>query len=527
MSEASITAHYVTLAGGQVRLLRTGSGPDLVAVAGLTLAASVVARRVAEACPGWRITAVEMPGIGGSSSHEAEAIEDIATALDAALQRAGIGRFALAAFDMAGAVTAALRRTCGDRIAAAFLIGAVDAAAWAAGRRAPPDLTPRQDGTQLTAMWSFVRDCHLLTPDDPTQPATRGEAIPSAHDLDATVTAAAVRPERFASLWAACARTIGEAEGRHVTLAELPAALADVDVAPSDAGMAPTKPLPGGRLWHQYVDTGRGRTHLRRAGGGTGRPVLVIPTGGGSSAQFVPVVTGLSDEGSRPVFAVDYLGNGLSEKPRRDVTVATLADDMAALIEALGLEGIDVWGSHTGAVVALELAVRHPHLVNRAVLEGPVFVSPDFQSDLLARYFPPFAPDEWGLHLQSIWNWRRDMFMFWPWYRVERSTARQLGVPSAQELHKYVIGILESGPTYDLAYRSAFSYDTASRLPLLKRPALVCAGPNDMLVNGVEESRRLGVPGVKTTLTPTTVWWPDPDPALAAETLGIYRRFLQ
>ena len=81
-------------------------------------------------------------------------------------------------------------------------------------------------------------------------------------------------------------------------------------------------------------------------------------------------------------------------------------------------------------------------------------------------------------------------------------------MPRAEELHLYAVGILESGSTYDKAYRSAFTYDTASRLPHLRCPALICAGPNDMLVNGVEESRRFNLPNVETILTPTTVWWP-------------------
>jgi pimeloyl-ACP methyl ester carboxylesterase len=279
-------------------------------------------------------------------------------------------------------------------------------------------------------------------------------------------------------------------------------------------------------IWHDYVQTKRGRMHLRRAGGPGGRPTLVIPTGGGSSAQFAPVVSGLAGDGERQVFAVDYLGNGLSDKPEREVTIGTLAEDMAALAEALGFDEIDVWGSHTGALVGLELAVRRPSLVRRAVLEGPVFISPDFQHDLLSHYFPPIRADKWGMHLQLVWNWRRDMFMYWPWYRVERSAARQLGVPTAEELHKYAIGILESGPTYDLAYRSAFSYHTADRMVRLTKPALVCAGPNDMLVSGLKDAERLAVPVVEARLTPTTIWWPDPDPRLAAETLAMYRDYL-
>jgi pimeloyl-ACP methyl ester carboxylesterase len=294
--------------------------------------------------------------------------------------------------------------------------------------------------------------------------------------------------------------------------------------APAARALPRTSAPVDGRMWADEIETQRGRMHLRRAGG-AGPPILVIPTGGGSSSQFAPVVRGLAE--GRQAFSVDYLGNGLSAKPARErVAIADLADDMAALLEAMGLTRIDVWGSHTGAVVGLELALRHPHLVRRLVMEGPVYVAPDFQVDLLANYFPRFEPDTWGRHLLSVWNWRRDMFLFWPWYRVAREAARRLGLPTPQHLHDYAIGILESGATYDGAYRAAFSYDTRSRLPLLTQPALVTAGPNDMLVNALAETRALALPNVEVRETPTTMWWPDPDPVAAAETLAIYRRFL-
>src|SRR5258708_26668293 len=104
--------------------------------------------------------------------------------------------------------------------------------------------------------------------------------------------------------------------------------------------------------------------------------------------------------------------------------------------------------------------------------------------------------------------------------------ARQLGLPSAEQLNQYAVGILESGSTYDLAYRSAFIYDTRARMPLLRRPALVCAGPNDMLVSGLKGTKEINVPGIEVRETPTTVWWPDPEPKAAAETMAIYEEFL-
>jgi pimeloyl-ACP methyl ester carboxylesterase len=484
---------------------------------------------LSELLPGWRITVLEMPGIGGSSALAADHLDTIAASTAEAISALGYGSYALAGFELSSAVLPGLLAKLAHSPARTFTVGLDRAQAWAERRFVPPDLRPRQDGTHLTALWCHLRDTHLLEPADPTQPATKGEPLPGAEELDDGFVAAAVRPLQYATLWTTLVDGIAASPDlrdlTHLSLTEeLSEALSDLDVKPSGVPLPKTTALPGRAIWYDYVETTRGRVHLRRAGD-SGTPLLVIPTGGGSSEQFSPVVSGLAE--GRQVFAVDYFGNGLSERLSRDVTIETLAHDAAAVIEALGFEQVDVWGSHTGSLVGLELAVLYPERVRRAVLEGPVFISPDFQSDLLDNYFPRINADKWGMHIPLIWNWRRDMFMYWPWYRVDRSVARQLGVPSAEQLHLYAIGILESGPTYDQAYRSAFKYDTASRLAKLKRPALICAGPNDMLVNGLEEARRLDVPGVEVRMTPTTVWWPDPPEGPAAETIALYDAYLR
>lgn len=515
---AAPAPHYVTLPEGQIRLWRVGAGPPLVVLCGLTLAAQDQAAAVSRACPGWSVNALELPGVGGSSGIAVRDVAALADVVRAVLDVCGIGACGLVGVEH-GAVVAAM---VGDGQRRAVAVGAERHAGWSRTAARIPDIAPRQDGAHLTALWSFLRDRHVLQPDDPTSPAKQGEALPSAEALDRTITAAAVEPERFAALWAMLTAAPIPAE---LPRASSFAALAD---ALSPGGLAPAPSLPptaaGPRVWHQYVDTSAGRMHLRRAGS-AGRPTLVIPTGGGSSAQFGPVVEGLARAG-RQAFAVDYLGNGLSDAPTGPVSTQSLAANMVALIDALGYETVDLWGSHTGSLVALEMALSVPERIGRLVMEGPVFVSSDVQDDLLAHYFPDFAPDPWGRHLALIWNWRRDAFLFWPWYRVDRAAARDIGLPTAQDLHLYAIGIMESGTTYDHAYRTAFRYDTRLRMPNLRRPALVCAGPNDMLIEGLAETRALAVPGVTVRTTPTTVWWPDPDPDAAAETMDLYVRFL-
>lgn len=519
--------HYLTLDGGQIRLWRRGEGADLVVVGGLTLAAEALANRLAALNPGWRVTAIELPGIGGSTPLAPVTVEAVASTVGKAIELAGFGDFVLVAHQLAAGLLPLLRKSLGERVRT-VAVGGGWAGRWKETVGGDLDIAPRQDGAHLNMLWHHLRDRQLLQPDNPHMPAKDGDTISGADELSQTFVAAATRPEAYAGLWKTCldAQPSAAPEGCICvdTLSDVCAALEGIDLPAGGVALPKAAALPGKAVWHETVQTRRGLVHLRRCGG-EGTPLLVIPTGGGSSAQFEPVVTGLAE--GRQVFSVDYFGNGLSEKLDRDVTVAMLADDMAALIEAMGFDRVDVWGSHTGSLVGLELAVRRPELVRKAVLEGPVFIDPDFQADLLDNYFPRIVPDKWGLHLQLIWHWRRDMFMYWPWYRVDRAAARDLGVPSADDLHLYAVGILESGPTYDQAYRSAFKYDTASRLPLLKRPALICAGPNDMLVNGVEESEKLKVPGVRTTLTPTTVWWPAPEPDAAAATLVLYDDYLR
>lgn len=523
--------HYITTSLGQVRLWWAGSGPSLVALAGLTGSASFLAAELTGAFPQRRVLVLEPPGIGGSADAGSDSPAAAGAAVIEALAFLGDEEFDLVACEMSAALVPTVLAGLPHQPSRTVLVGFDRAMAWARTHTSPPDLSSRNDGTHLNALWTFLRDRRLLRPDDPTLPSASGPDLPGEAELSDAFVAAAVSPGQFATMWDMCARELSSVSGlTGVQYVETTGALAaSLDARGPGGGHASelpsTRPAAGTRIWHQYVDTELGRAHLRRAGS-QGRPVLVLPTGGGSSAQFAPVISGLAE--SRMVFAVDYFGNGLSDKTVRDVTIETLVREAVAVLDALGLDEVDVWGSHTGACAALELAISFPERVGKVVMEAPVMVTPEFRDELLENYFPDFTPDKFGLHIQHLWHWRRDMFMYWPWYSVDWGSTRQLGVPRAEELHKYAVGILESGTTYSGAYRAGFSYDTWSRLPLLHRQAILTAGPYDMLANAVQDAARIAPEGMlEIHKTPTTMWWPDPEPAAAAETLALYRAFLE
>lgn len=522
--------HYLTTDFGQVRIWTAGNGPTVVALAGLAEGAQAVLAQLEEICPDHRLVVIEPPGLGGSSRIEFEDLDQVARALAQALGFLADHRYALVAWDLSTAIVPALLAALRPRPEEVVLMGAARARAWQVTGVRMPSLAPRDDGTHLNALWSFLRDRSVLDADDPSLPVRTGRPPSDVSSLNETFVPAATDPVSFARLWEACSGALDGLEGladvREVeSAAELGSAISTM-VSASDTPRLPgTEAAPGTRLWHQYLPTRAGLAHLRCAGS-HGDPVLVLPTGGGSSAQFAPVLQGLAQH--RTVFAIDYFGNGLSEGEPRQVDVEQLAHDAVAVLDALDIDRVDLWGSHTGACVALELAIHYPERVGKAVMEGPVMVTPEFRADLLANYFPDFSPDRFGLHLQHVWNWRRDVFLFWPWYRVSLETARGLGLPTAERLQEYAVGILESGTSYGDAYRAGLAYDTASRLPLLTRPSIITAGPHDMLANALEDALR--DPAVADVLsvvpTPTTMWWPDPDPDEATETLRIYQDFL-
>lgn len=524
------TPHYVTTSRGQVRLFLAGDGAPVVVLAGPTRSAAAVADELGEQLPGRRVVVVEPPGTGGSARLPLADLDGAGAAVVESLAFLAGTTTPVVALDLAVVHVAAVAASLGSE--RTVLVGVEDAEGWVAHGTVPPPPVPHADGRHLTAYWSFLRDRRLVRADAPTLPRTSGAPLPGVAELSAGFVAAVTAPAAYERWWilaaAALRASLASLQGaaRVSTLADVAGALGRVEAgAAPDLTPPPTLAAPDIDLWHQYVDTARGRVHLRRAGS-RGRPVLVLSTGGGSSAQFAPVVQGLA-EGDRMVASMDYLGNGLSDHPDRHPDVPELARDALAVADALGWDELDVWGSHTGACVALEMAVTAPERIGRAVLEAPVMMSPEFRDDIFAHYFPDLAPDAFGAHLPRVWNWRRDAFLYWPWYRVAHEAGRAIGLPSAADLHLYAVGILESGATYDGAYRAGFGYDTRSALPHLRRPAILTAGPHDMLANALDDAADLVPDGLLETVpTPATVWWPAPGAEAARQTLKIYREFL-
>lgn len=75
----------------------------------------------------------------------------------------------------------------------------------------------------------------------------------------------------------------------------------------------------------------------------------------------------------RTVIVFDQQGHGRTADIAREMSYEQFGDDAAALLRALGVERADVMGYSQGGGVALQLAVRHPSLVNKLVSMSATF----------------------------------------------------------------------------------------------------------------------------------------------------------
>ena len=99
---------------------------------------------------------------------------------------------------------------------------------------------------------------------------------------------------------------------------------------------------------------------------GTGRPLILLHGGLMSGETFGPVLTTLAE--SHRVVVPDLQGHGRTADIDRPIDIRLMADDIAALIDHLGLDKPDVVGYSLGGGVALQLAAKHPDKVRRLVL---------------------------------------------------------------------------------------------------------------------------------------------------------------
>ena len=212
-----------------------------------------------------------------------------------------------------------------------------------------------------------------------------------------------------------------------------------------------------------YIDLADGsQTHYRSHG--SGFPLVMLHPSPLSSAFLQPMIE-VMPEGVAAI-APDTPGYGASDplaEPSEDLSgyVAWLKD----FIAALGHERVGIYGSATGAQIAIEFARAWPDAVHFLVLDNAAHFTAAERQAMLARYFPDLQPRRDGAHLRAAWEMVTALWQWFPWY--EQDEAHRIGAADAvpaEALQAFALDHLRAGPDYARAYRAALKNEDAKRL---------------------------------------------------------------
>jgi 3-oxoadipate enol-lactonase len=203
-------------------------------------------------------------------------------------------------------------------------------------------------------------------------------------------------------------------------------------------------------------------------------PAVVLVQGLGLSSRFwfdIPEMLASDPHAPRRVIAIDNRGTGESDKPRRLWSMATMADDVAAVLDDANVESAFVVGISMGGMIAQHVALRHPHRVDGLVLLATTAgflmgALPEAQA--LARLLRlPFGGPRAGENLarlllpESKWPRAKEIFREWPRAMRDHPTA-----PHTFAAHLF----------------AASTHLVTGRLGEIRCPAVVVAGVHDSLV---------------------------------------------
>jgi pimeloyl-ACP methyl ester carboxylesterase len=134
---------------------------------------------------------------------------------------------------------------------------------------------------------------------------------------------------------------------------------------PGSVAQAPGLPLGfTDTFTSRFIDTGKLRQHV--VVGGEGPPLLLVHGWPQTWYAWRLVMPALARDFQ--VVAVDQRGTGLTGKPADGYDTATLANDLIAVMDALGHDRFAVVGHDTGMWIGYAMAADHPDRVDRLVV---------------------------------------------------------------------------------------------------------------------------------------------------------------
>ena len=191
------------------------------------------------------------------------------------------------------------------------------------------------------------------------------------------------------------------------------------------------------------------RVHYRKVG--CGPPLLMVHQSPRSSAEYTDLM--LRWAADFTCIAPDTPGFGDSQAlPHENPECEDYADAVIAFLDAIGLAKVAAYGFHSGAIILVTAAKRHPERFSGIACGGYAVWTEAEKADFGASYTPPFLPLPYGEHLAWLWGRLLEQSWFFPWYRATPGSRLPMATDDPEKIHPVVMEVLAAGDSFRKGY---------------------------------------------------------------------------
>lgn len=216
-----------------------------------------------------------------------------------------------------------------------------------------------------------------------------------------------------------------------------------------------------------YTTINNQQIHFIKAG--KGAPIVLFHASPQSAKMLSPFIQLLSQHFT--VIAPDTPGYGESDPLKRTPkSLSAYCKFFHQFFKKLGLKKVAIYGTATGAQLAIRYGLLYPNKVSHLYLDNAAHFTEEQRKEILKDYFPDISPKYDGSHLLTVWTMVRDLFVFFPWCFATKQHRLKVPFLPASVLHQIALQYFQAGDHYALAYKAAFDHERAENIQGLKVP---------------------------------------------------------
>ena len=261
---------------------------------------------------------------------------------------------------------------------------------------------------------------------------------------------------------------------------------------------------PGTVMRLDYVDTSLGQIHYRHKKGSSNHaPIVCLHQTASSAAMFEKFAAAYN--GPESIYAIDTPGFGGSFDPLNTPTMSEYGDTILEAIKGLGYEKVHLFGHHTGASIAIEIANNNPENVSSLMMIGPVVLTAE-ERTLFGQVYPkPFEPKADGSHLKIMWDY-----------------VESIGGNSSLDLHhREMVDTARAWQGHIKMYQKIWDQDFSVMYQNISVPMLIMCAEKDILWPMFDRAKEMR-PDAVAKVIPGTNFEPDEAPLETAEAIKSY-----